>query len=242
MRAFTLIELLVVIALIAILAGLLLPALARAKESGRSVVCKSNLRQISLGTLLYAEENRDTLAWPGGVDRNSPPDWVFGGQSSEDIANPRRWSHPSFGFHAESGSIFPYVMVRPRIPYSERFTNSFGVYRCPSSGKLGAAQRVNFSMNGWFDPDPGMGVGAAGVRLGQVRSPTQKVFFVNEDPKTMRNPAFHPGGTAAGGIFVLHNGRVNFTFMDGHVESLRNREVLRIQNSRNDDFYFHPYR
>ncbi len=58
-HGFTLIELLVVIAIIAILAALLLPALARAKESARSVQCLNHLRQISLATRLYAEENED---------------------------------------------------------------------------------------------------------------------------------------------------------------------------------------
>ena len=58
-RGFTLIELLVVIAIIAILAALLLPALARAKESAKSVQCLNHLRQISLATRLYAEENDD---------------------------------------------------------------------------------------------------------------------------------------------------------------------------------------
>jgi prepilin-type N-terminal cleavage/methylation domain-containing protein/prepilin-type processing-associated H-X9-DG protein len=62
-RAFTLIELLVVIAIIAILAALLLSALTRARSSADSAVCKGNLRQLTLGLTMYAQQNG---AYPGG--------------------------------------------------------------------------------------------------------------------------------------------------------------------------------
>jgi prepilin-type N-terminal cleavage/methylation domain-containing protein len=58
-RGFTLIELLVVIAIIAILAAMLLPALSKSKEKGQRAVCKSNIRQVTLGAIMYAGDHQE---------------------------------------------------------------------------------------------------------------------------------------------------------------------------------------
>ena len=70
-RAFTLVELLVVIGIIAVLIGILLPALGRAREQGRRAQCLSNLRQIAMAILSYAQE-RKSLPGPANVGIADP--------------------------------------------------------------------------------------------------------------------------------------------------------------------------
>ncbi|HTG43688.1 MAG TPA: type II secretion system protein [Verrucomicrobiae bacterium] len=75
--AFTLIELLVVVAIIAILASLLVPAVTRAKEAVRTTVCRNNLQQIGLASIMYADDNKGNLPaflrWLHGTPASTDP-------------------------------------------------------------------------------------------------------------------------------------------------------------------------
>jgi prepilin-type processing-associated H-X9-DG protein len=103
-------------------------------------------------------------------------------------------------------------------------------------------------MNSEIDRDAGssrQGNSRRGVQTTAMTNPSQKFLLVQESPETMHNTAFHPGegASAVKGRFVLHNGRVQFAFADGHIETLRKQKVIDILMRRDnlDRVYFDPF-
>ncbi len=96
---FTLIELLVVIAIIGILASMLLPALAKAKAKAKRIACVSNLRQVTIGFKLWAEDNGGQYPWWIDVDNGGtktlPEAWMHYIVASNEFGNPRILICPS---------------------------------------------------------------------------------------------------------------------------------------------------
>lgn len=116
--AFTLIELLVVIAIIAVLAGLLLPSLSKAKEQGRRARCISNLRQIGIGASLYAEENNDSFHYMRAAN------------GEYHIPNHGQWfSNPRSSLLLDPNHELAYWGVA----YLKSFRGVKEVFRCPSA-------------------------------------------------------------------------------------------------------------
>ncbi len=236
---FTLVELLVVISIIAALAALLLPALNKTKEQGRATLCRNNMRQISIGMMLYADDNEDYLPWPGSFNSNRDPDWVWGGETPTNLGNPSAWGQADFGFRAEPGSVYTYVTTLPRVTTTTfnkaAMTNHYPNYRCPSAGTLGESLRVNFTMNDWLNPGQ-PGASDRGVMQHAVVNPVEKILLANSDPALMRSASLDPLSLGTPGVFLSHNGRVNISYLDTHMDSLGPKDVAFLQSSR-DHFF-----
>lgn len=140
-RAFTLIELLVVIAIIAIMAGILFPVFARAKDRGRQVECLSNLRQIGNGIAMYQQDWDDRFPFAIDFwDRNTQNLWRAWDRAIPNAsANVRTLSDRV----AADGSPFGGQIDRVLRPY----TTDEGVWRCPGDsgvGGIGAATSTTY--------------------------------------------------------------------------------------------------
>jgi prepilin-type N-terminal cleavage/methylation domain-containing protein/prepilin-type processing-associated H-X9-DG protein len=123
-KAFTLIELLVVIAIIAILAAILFPVFAQAREAARKTSCLSNEKQISLGLLMYAQDYDEHLQ-----------DMVLGGDCSQSC-----WIGQGCAYQDGGGwwfgRIYPYI-------------KNYAIFACPDDSRSFSTTQANTDSNGW---------------------------------------------------------------------------------------------
>jgi len=207
--AFTLIELLVVIAIIAILAAILFPVFAQARESARQTACLSNTKQLGLGFMMYAQDYDEIL--PGGrVFLNND---VVPGDDCNPKNNSLTWR----------SAIKPYI-------------KNYGVYNCISNpNNKGKTEDVDKTFTISYAVNGSINWGKGGLPLPSVKRPADTVMLLEStwscaDLGDWVARKADPPACGWGQGFNTHRGKggmMNWAFLDGHSKSMKLPAVFR---------------
>lgn len=232
---FTLIELLVVIAIIAILAAILLPALAKAKAKAKQIACMNNLKQMGLGVVMYANDNK---AYPGCLHvGNGTYFYVWAPRILPLMGNNR----DSFWCPAALPEASWNTNLNKTLGATDPVTGVYDPYGIFTKGSDGTGSRFSYGWNDWgFGPvgNPCLGMGGdvdsgvnAYVKDSQVRRPTEMIALGDlPGPKSQAVINFganlDPTDNSYGHSQLpsnRHNYRTDVLFADGHAQAvLRN--------------------
>jgi prepilin-type N-terminal cleavage/methylation domain-containing protein/prepilin-type processing-associated H-X9-DG protein len=205
---FTLIELLVVIAIIALLLALLMPALERAREQGKRIICLNNLHQLALAWNLYADDNDDKIVNGATGYSNVDTGW---GKHLNELA----WVDVSFP-PSDWDTVLQEIRDGALWPYA----SNVRLFRCPT-GLAGEAltYSIMFSMNAvnhtWTQ-----GVTGAHVKSrSEIHKPAHRLVFIDEGHMTPDAYAvYYREERWFDDAPVRHGDGATVSFVDGHTE------------------------
>ena len=220
-HAFTLIELLVVISIIGLLAGMLLPTLAKARQTGLRTGCLNNIRQLQFGYAQFLGDEADVL--PNNL--TDPSNTSLPGADSWAPENVQIWK-PDYENAMIRGPLASYIPTPStwRCPASRAFARD-------SSGTAVPHHR-SYSVSAWLHCNAitNMIKGASPMstsiltRGSEIRRPAQTAVWVEENPVSIDNSSFGIRPDDDGTWFwhlpaSRHGGSATLTFFDGHAEA-----------------------
>lgn len=235
LRGFSLVEILVVIVIVAVLAGMLLPAVMLVRDSARSVTCASNLRQAGLAIQTYSSDWNGCL--PPSCDDNGITRWFFLVQSYLDDTD-----------RSNNGTRWAKIILCPAadLPFDPSCPNQDRTHYCANSmtmpdigswdwyGGYGCGfpvplSQVNRKSEIFLLTDGAQQInGATGATMSAWNNPglwdsdpTHADLPITPDPNP--EPATWPGST----VYYRHHGKATFLFVDGHVGSIAKGGLLR---------------
>jgi prepilin-type N-terminal cleavage/methylation domain-containing protein/prepilin-type processing-associated H-X9-DG protein len=221
---FTLIELLVVIAIIAILAAILFPVFARAREKARQTSCLSNVKQLTLAFMMYAQDYDEyirTSALSNPVHHTFSP-WFFG-------IRPYVMNNDIYRCPSESWDMGSYGQYFPGLNYpTQRLYLSYGMnysylgYSPPRLYKLAEIKR----------PSECILIGDSGPHLNSARNAlySEHIRYINN--KAPEPPPEFPDRwfTDSHAVYLRHNWTANVGFVDGHAKAVNRAYVVDLKN------------
>ena len=226
LRGFTLIELLVVIAIIAILAAILFPVFAKAREKARQISCTSNLKQIGLAIMQYSQDYDEVYpdkgmaysqTWGTGWApwQVSIAPYVKNGAHSGSATGDTNYKGSVFACPSNSNDTSASAAVTGSFQYSSDYVCNYNTAFNTAAGATG---------DGPFGKDNSAGNSIAGFAApASLIALTENVGTHGTSCESAWNLdiAGTGGNSQAGCLYAGHSGFTNYLFVDGHVKSLK---------------------